>query len=146
VGTSSSSALSIDGQPRLDWARHELGVHAVASRRPTAAPSVRLADGTVRVWDVLSGEQSLLIEGATQGAWAVAASPDGQRIAAGCKDGVVREFSASDGGLIRELHGHLGYIRDGGVHARSRRAADDSAPSLLSCRGRRHDPRLAALR
>jgi WD40 repeat protein len=32
-------------------------------------------------------------------------------VAAGCKDGVVREFSLKDGSQLRELKGHLGYIR-----------------------------------
>ena len=122
----------IDGEPRLDWARHELGVQAVAIA-PDGRAISGAADATVRVWDALSGEQSLLIEGATQGAWAVAASPDGQRIAAGCKDGVVREFSASDGSLIRELHGHVGHIR--AVEYMPQGVADDSAPSLLSAAG-----------
>ncbi|MGI5817610.1 MAG: WD40 repeat domain-containing protein [Armatimonadota bacterium] len=121
-----------DGQPRLDWARHELGVNAVVST-PDGRAISGSADGTVRVWDMLSGEQSLLIEEATQGAWSVAASPDGERIAAGCKDGVIREFSASDGGLIRELTGHLGYIHD--VVYMPAPPGGDAAPSLLSCAG-----------
>ncbi len=121
-----------DGEPRLEWDRHELGVQAVAIA-PDGRAISGSADGTVRVWDALSGEQSLVIEGATQGAWAVAASPDGQRIAAGCKDGVVREFSASDGSLIRELHGHLGYIR--AVEYMPDASADGSAPSLVSAAG-----------
>ncbi|MBD3292453.1 MAG: PQQ-binding-like beta-propeller repeat protein, partial [Armatimonadia bacterium] len=33
------------------------------------------------------------------------------RVAAGCKDGIVREFSLTDGSLIRELSGHRGYVR-----------------------------------
>ncbi|MFP4248252.1 MAG: WD40 repeat domain-containing protein [Armatimonadota bacterium] len=121
-----------DGEPRLEWDRHELGVQAVAIA-PDGRAISGAADGTVRVWDALSGEQALLIEDATQGAWAVAASPDGERIAAGCKDGVVREFSASDGSLIRELHGHLGYIR--AVEYMPQGASADSAPSLVSAAG-----------
>ncbi|MFO7947524.1 MAG: WD40 repeat domain-containing protein [Armatimonadota bacterium] len=121
-----------DGKPRLDWERHELGVNAVASI-PDGHAISGSADGTVRVWDMLSGQQTLLIDGADPGAWSVDISPDRERIAAGCKDGVIREFSAADGILMRELQGHHGYIRD--VAYMPRPASGDDAPSLLSCAG-----------
>ncbi len=121
-----------DGQPRLDWERHELGVNAVALT-PEGRAISGAADGTVRVWDMLSGRQLLVIDEAEQGAWAVAVSADGERIAAGCKDGVIREFSASDGSLIRELEGHLGYIR--AVAYMPEAATDGASISLLSAAG-----------
>jgi WD40 repeat protein len=52
-----------------------------------------------------------LVEGCQLGAYALAVSADGTKAAAGCKDGVVREFALADGRLLRELHGHRGYVR-----------------------------------
>lgn len=119
-----------DGEPRLDWDRHELGVNCVVCTAEGRVISGS-ADGTVRVWNMLSGEQALLIDRVDPGAWSVDASPDGQRIAVGCKDGIIREFSATDGGLIREMEGHRGYIRDVAYLP----DAVDDAPCLLSCAG-----------
>ncbi len=119
-----------DGTPRLAWDRHALGVQASAVM-PDGRTVSGSEDGTVRVWDTLSGKQTLLIEQAAEGVWAVAASPEGQRIAAGCKDGVIREFAVSDGRLLRELSGHVGYVRS--VQYMPGAPTSDSMPALVSC-------------
>ncbi len=99
-----------DGSPRLKWERHTQPVQCVA-----ALPDNRVvsgsADGTLRVWDIVSGRSLTTIRNTNLVAWTLATSPDGTRIAAGCKDGVIREFAANDGRLLRELQGHTGYVR-----------------------------------
>jgi WD40 repeat protein len=118
-----------DGSPRLSWDRHELAVRAV-----TCMPDGRVlsssSDSTIRVWDMLNGQQVLRIDEAMQEAWALAASPDGQKIAAGFKDGIIREFAASDGRLLRELKGHFGYIRS--VVYMPYASTSDTMPALLT--------------
>jgi WD40 repeat protein len=98
------------GLPTIAWERHSQGVEAVAvmpdGRRAVSGSS----DTTLRLWNIATGEELAVIEGATLGAYAVAVAPDGGKVAAGCKDGVVREFSLPDGKLLRELTGHLGYV------------------------------------
>ena len=100
-----------DGTPRIDWDRHSGVVPAVATVAGGDLVVSGSTDETLRVWDPASGESLLTIGGAKLGAWALAVSPDGERVAAGCKDGVVREFSLRDGSLVRELIGHRGYVR-----------------------------------
>lgn len=99
-----------DGTPRIVRERHNGAVNAVAVSPGGAAVSGS-TDETLRVWDAASGESRLTIAGATLGVWALAVAPDGQRVAAGGKDGIVREFSLRDGSLLRELAGHRGYVR-----------------------------------
>ena len=47
-------------------------------------------DGTVRLWDVLSGEQMQSLEGHEEPVSAIALSADGTRIASGSWDETVR--------------------------------------------------------
>lgn len=68
----------------------------------------------VRVWDTLSGQERLTLEGG-QGAintTSVAINPDGSLIAAGQLNGVIRLWDAATGQLVRELTGHSAGVFD----------------------------------
>ncbi len=99
------------GKPRVEFERHAGSVEGVGFLPDGKQVVSGSSDGTLRLWDVTSGETKLVMEGANLGAYSLAVSPDGTRAAAGCKDGVLREFSVADGKLLRELKGHLGYVR-----------------------------------
>lgn len=100
-----------DGTPRIVWERHNGAIPAVAAVPGADRVVSGSTDETLRVWDPATGESVLTIGGANLGAYALDVSPDGERVAAGCKDGIVREFSLLDGSLGRELIGHRGYVR-----------------------------------
>jgi WD40 repeat protein len=99
------------GAARVDWARHRGAVNAVAVVPGTSTAVTASSDATLRLWNVQSGEPEGLIEGLGLGAYALDASPDGGRMAAGCKDGVIREYRIATREQLRELSGHLGYVR-----------------------------------
>ena len=99
-----------DGKPRVAWDRHNGPVPAVAMLPSGAAAVSGSSDGTLRHWDLATGECLATIGGAKLGAYALAVSPDGARVTAGCKDSLVREFSLAEGKLLRELKGHRGYV------------------------------------
>ncbi|HSN86257.1 MAG TPA: TIR-like protein FxsC, partial [Thermoanaerobaculia bacterium] len=65
------------------------------------------SDGSVRLWDMATGEESLRISGSA--AWAVAVSVDGQRIASGSRDGLIRIWDRTQREL-RRLEGHKGGV------------------------------------
>ncbi len=98
------------GEPTIHWDRHSQAVTAVAMMPDAQRVLSGSWDATLRLWDVSSGKSLAVIDGAGLGACCVAAAPGGS-VAAGCKDGAVREFSATDGSLLCELKGHLGYVR-----------------------------------
>ena len=99
------------GAARVDWARHRGAVNALAVVPGTTTAVTASSDATLRLWNVQSGEPEGLIEGLNLGAYALDVSPDGGRMAAGCKDGVIREYRIATREQLRELSGHLGYVR-----------------------------------
>jgi WD40 repeat protein len=73
---------------------------------------------TIRVWDVLSGAELLVLRGHEGPVWAAAFSPDGTRIVSGSgsriegeEDNTVRVWDAASGAELLVLRGHEGPVR-----------------------------------
>jgi len=68
-------------------------------------------DGTVKLWDVTTGQElRTLMRGRTDSVYSVAFSPDGAVLASGSEDKVVRLWRVSDGSLLRTLKGHTNRV------------------------------------
>jgi WD40 repeat protein/serine/threonine protein kinase len=67
-------------------------------------------DGTVKVWDAQTGQETLSLKGHTFEVHSVAFSPDGKRIASASNDQTVRVWDAQTGQEIRTLKGHTGAV------------------------------------
>ena len=65
-------------------------------------------DGTVKLWDVSTGENIATLEGHTDWTQAVAFSSDGTKIASGSNDRTVRLWDVSTQTNIATLEGHTG--------------------------------------
>jgi eukaryotic-like serine/threonine-protein kinase len=65
-------------------------------------------DGTLKIWDVGSGQ--LIRSQAVEGVVGPAYSPDGRSIATGGGDSAVRLWDAASGALLRTLRGHSGWV------------------------------------
>jgi hypothetical protein len=67
-------------------------------------------DGTVRTWDVQTGEQRAQLTGHTRPVTSVAFSPDGTILASGSQDGTVRTWDTGTGDQRVQLTGHTGPV------------------------------------
>ena len=74
-------------------------------------------DGTIKLWDVSTGTESMTLRAHTEGAgwggvyWA-AFSPDGKRIvSSGRWDRTIKVWDAATGAELMTLHGHVGHVR-----------------------------------
>lgn len=63
-------------------------------------------DGTLRVWDLVSGAELMVLKGHESEVLAVAAFPDGRRIASGSRDATVRLWDTETGECLLILRGH----------------------------------------
>ena len=72
-------------------------------------------DGTVRLWDVVSGTQTALLEGRGEGVFGVAFSPDGTTLANAEADGTVRLWDVASATQTALLEGHGSDVYDGWV-------------------------------
>jgi WD40 repeat protein/DNA-binding XRE family transcriptional regulator len=67
-------------------------------------------DGTTRVWDPLTGQQTLLLAGPNSTVISVDGSPDGKRIITGAYDGNLRIWDAMPGKELMTIPAHGGIV------------------------------------
>lgn len=104
------------------YAGHEKGVlHARVAPDGKRAVSASL-DGTVRLWDLTSGQEYGRLVGHTQPVTSAAWSADGGRILTGDRDGAVRLWDARTGRKLACCLGHTGWVWDVALSADGRRA------------------------
>ncbi|MEU0568109.1 pentapeptide repeat-containing protein [Nonomuraea sp. NPDC005983] len=96
--------LCVGGQPVRNLQGHRGRVYAVSFAGNVLATGA--SDGTVILWDALTGERLRTLPGHAEGVWPVRLSPGGELVAAGGGDGVVRVWDAATGQLLHRLSGH----------------------------------------
>ena len=86
--------------------RHENFVWSVAYNPDGKSIASGSIDGTVQIWDAITGEEMVKLRGHEEGVMSVAYSSDGTRIASGSVDGTVLIWDAETGEEMVKLHGH----------------------------------------
>jgi WD40 repeat protein/tRNA A-37 threonylcarbamoyl transferase component Bud32 len=67
-------------------------------------------DGTIKLWDAVSGQELGTLKGHTGYIESVAFSPDGNRLASGSMDGTIKIWDVASGRLLRTLEGHTKWL------------------------------------
>lgn len=68
------------------------------------------SDGTVRLWDAVTGRCVRVLHGHSEGVRSVAFSPDGTRLASASTDWTLSLWSVGEGRRLRVLEGHQGPV------------------------------------
>jgi len=97
---------AVAGEPLATWEGHGQPVAALATVGADGNQVLSgSADGTMRLWQVGSGQQRQFDHGGPVAA--VAVRPDGARFASTGPNGIVKLWNAADGAMIAELKGDL---------------------------------------
>ncbi|NUP84099.1 MAG: NACHT domain-containing protein, partial [Nonomuraea sp.] len=96
--------LCVGGSPVRTLQGHRGRVYAVAFAGDVLATGA--SDGSVLLWDSLTGERLRTLTGHPDGVWPLRLSDSGDLVVAGGGDGVVRVWESATGRLVHELPGH----------------------------------------
>jgi WD40 repeat protein/serine/threonine protein kinase len=114
------SPLALVSQPASlpgvqGWTIETRGHRGAVKVTAYSADSRRLAsggeDGTVRIWEPISGRLLRVLVGHARGLSSVAWSPDAKVLASGGEDNAVRLWESDSGRLLYTLEGHTGPVR-----------------------------------
>jgi len=85
-------------------------VHSVAFSPDGKRLASASGDGTAKVWDAGTGQETLTLKGHTGWVTSVAFSPDGKQLASANGDGTVQVWDAGTGQETLTLKGHTGRV------------------------------------
>jgi tetratricopeptide (TPR) repeat protein len=111
-------------QPTLEWmiqpdgiwqeacslTGHSGKIHAIAFSPDGQYCASASEDGTVKIWQISSGEALRTLLGHAGAVHAVAFSPDGLFLASGGADGTIQIWSVATGKALRKFHGHFAAV------------------------------------
>ncbi|MFB2876409.1 protein kinase domain-containing protein [Floridanema aerugineum] len=115
--TSSSTSQSQNSRCLRTLTEHSNWVTSIAISADGQTLASASLDGTVKIWNIDSGQLLRTLSDNKSGAvLSVAISPDRQTLAAGCEDGKIRIWNFLTGKLFRTL-GNWGTKHSGGVNS-----------------------------
>lgn len=83
-------------------------------------------DRTARIWDAMTGRQTLVLTGHTAGVTAAAFSPDGRRVVTASRDNTARIWDAVTGRQLLLIRGHAQGLRSAAFSADGQRVVTAS--------------------
>ena len=88
-------------------------------------------DGTLRVWDLATGQQIATLQGHAGWVHACAVTPDGRRVVSGSSDRTLKVWDLATGHEVATLQGHAGWVHACAVTPEGRRVVSGSGDQTL---------------
>jgi WD40 repeat protein len=125
---------------------HESEVRAV-TLTPNGHQAVSASDdGTLRVWDLVSGEEVAILHGHSGPVRAVTVTPDGRQAVSASDDRMLRIWNLDTGAMMASLRGHDDWVLAVAVTPDGQRAVSGSADGTLRVWDLESGEELATLR
>ena len=124
--TRTCSRSGATAMPSMAWRTVPTGL---GSPRPSA-------DGTVKVWDAITGRELRHSPGHTDDVYAVAFSPDGRQLASAGHDKTVRVWDVDDRAVDSHTEGHTAAVSSVAFSPDGRRLASGNAGATVQGLGR----------
>jgi hypothetical protein len=100
----------ISDQARMTLIGHEGLVRCVAFTPDGSKVVSGGQDKTIRIWDVKTGKELVIIKAHDEYVSSIAISPNGRQIASASADKTVKLWDFENGNLLRIFHGHTGLV------------------------------------
>ena len=88
-------------------------------------------DGTIKIWDIQSGECLDTLEGHLSGVISVAITPDGERVVTGSWDGTIKIWDMQSGECLDTLKGHSSDVESVAITPDGKRVVTGSSDNTI---------------
>jgi WD40 repeat protein len=123
--------IDFQGKILLTYPGRTAHIWSLDFNRPTGRITGGSFGKTIRIWDVASGKEILLLEGHEKSTLPVCFSPDGNFILSGSLDRTVRLWSADSGKELKKMEIHTDNIFAVAFHPGGRYAASASGDKTI---------------
>jgi WD40 repeat protein len=89
---------------------HAESVHSVAFSPDGQTLASGSGDDTIKLWNLVSGQELRTLTGHTDSVRSVAISPDGQTLASGSHDDTIKQWKLASGQEVRTLKEYTGFV------------------------------------
>jgi WD40 repeat protein len=90
---------------------HSYSVNSLAISPDNNILASGSVDNTIKLWNLVTGEQIRTLKEHSNSVRAIAISPDGKTLASGSNDETIKLWNLATGELIRNLKGHSSWVR-----------------------------------
>jgi WD40 repeat protein/serine/threonine protein kinase len=126
--TDGAKVWDVDTRAEILALHHPYGIRGLAFSPDGRRLAAAAGNNIVKVWDVTSGDEALVLHGHTDTVASVAFSPDGWRLASGGGDGTVKLWDATAAADAVSLSGNFSSVTDVAFDADGQRLAIASGP------------------
>ncbi len=126
--------------PIIEMTGHEGKIEALCWSPDGTHIGSASEDTSARVWNVSTGESSIVLGGHEQPVTAIAFHPDNRRVATGSTDDTIRLWDSTSGNQLRVLLGHQGDVHSLGFREQGQQLVSGAADGTVRIWNLERDP------